>query len=792
MIRHPAFPEDPWRIHETRLDLNILAQTESLFALANGHMGLRGNLDEGEPCGLPGTYLNSFYELRPLAYVEPGYGYPESGQTVINVTNGKLIHLLVDDEPFDVRYGRLAKHERILDMRAGTLERRVEWHSPAGQAVRVASRRLVSFTQRAVAAIAYQVEPMDRPTRVVVQSELVANEPLGDAPLTNDPRKGAPLQAALRSEAHHHRDVAVQLVHRAEVSGLRVAAAMDHFIEGPPDIDISTECSEDEGRVSITTRLEPGQRLRIVKLLAYGWSSRRSRQALLDQVVAALTAARHTGWDGLLAEQRAYVDDFWNNADVELDGDPEVQQAVRFGLFHILQAGARGEDRPIPAKGLTGPGYDGHAFWDTESFVLPLLTCTLPAAAASALRWRYATLPAARARARQLNLSGAAFPWRTINGEESSGYWPASTAAIHVNPDIADAVVRYVGMTGDERFEAETGLPLLVETARMCRSVGHYDSQQRFRIDGVTGPDEYSALANNNVYTNLMAQHNLEAAAAAALRYPERAQALQVTQAEIEDWRATAEKMFIPYDERLGVHPQAEGFTEYEEFDFAGTPPHSYPLLLHIPYFQLYRKQVIKQPDLVLAMQMRSDKFTAEQKARNFQYYECRTVRDSSLSDGTEAVLAAEVGHLDLAYDYLVEAALLDLHDLEHNTRDGVHIAALAGAWIALVDGFGGMRSFGNNLCFSPRLPRQLERLSFKLRYRGSTIQVTALQHLAMYTLLDGSPVQLSHHGEAFLLTGGSPVTRPIPPAPAHPLPSQPPGREPFRRQATRSRHSDT
>ncbi len=782
MIRHPAFPEDPWRIRELKLDVNVLAQSESLFALANGHLGLRGNLDEGEPAGLPGTYLNSFYERRPLAYVEPGYGYPESGQTVINVTNGKLIRLLVDDEPFDVRYGRLDKHERTLDLRAGVLERLAEWTSPAGQRVRVHSRRLVSFTQRAVAAIAYEVEPLDRPARLVVQSELVANEQLTGGVLLNDPRQGAPLQTVLQSEEYHDRDLSVQLVHRTTSSGLRIAAGMDHFVDCPPGADITTLASPDAGRVSITIRLEPGQRLSIVKLLAYGWSSQRSRQALLDQVLAALTAARHTGWDGLVAEQSVYLDEFWNAADVELDGDIEVQQAVRFGLFHILQAGARGEDRPIPAKGLTGPGYDGHAFWDTETFVLPLLTCTLPPAAASALRWRQATLPAARARAQQLELRGASFPWRTINGEESSGYWPASTAAMHINADIADAVVRYVGMTGDTDFEADTGLELLVETARLWRSLGHFDSKQQFRIDGVTGPDEYSGLADNNVYTNLMAQQNLRAAVSAALRHPERAQTLNVTLDELREWRAAADAMAIPFDEERGVHQQSEGFTSHQEWDFEHTPPDRYPLLLHAPYFELYRKQVIKQPDLVLAMHLRGEAFTAEQKARNFDYYERLTVRDSSLSDGTEAVIAAEAGHLDLAFDYLVEAALLDLHDLEHNTRDGVHIAALAGAWIALVDGFGGMRSRGDDLCFSPRLPRQLERLSFKLRYRGRILQVTALPQSAIYALLDGSPVRLSHHGEPFVLTATQAVTRPIPSAPERPRPKQPPGREPFRR----------
>src|SRR5215831_16475281 len=400
MIEDPALTVEEWSVRERGFHLETLAQTESLFALSNGHIGLRGNLDEGEPHGLPGTYLNSFYELRPLPYAEGGYAYPESGQTAINVTNGKLIRLLVDDEPFDLRYGNVEGHERELDLRNGVLRRSVRWTTPAGRTVKVSSVRLVSFTQRAIAAISYEVEALDAPVRVVVQSELIANEAL--PPQSADPRVGAALESALENEEHLAQGTSGLLVHHTRVSGLRIGAAMDHSIEGPPGMVVVSESAPDVARVTVTTRLKPGERLRIVKFVAYGWSSLRSRPAIHDQVRAALSAARLTGWDGLLAEQRAYLDSFWAKADVELDGDPEVQQAVRFALFHVLQAGARGEDRPIPAKGLTGPGYDGHSFWDTEMFVLPLLTYTFPAAAASVLRWRHSILPAARQRARQL------------------------------------------------------------------------------------------------------------------------------------------------------------------------------------------------------------------------------------------------------------------------------------------------------------------------------------------------------------------------------------------------------
>ncbi len=785
MIEQPAFAVDDWSVREDKLRLDFLAQTESIFALSNGHIGLRGNLDEGEPYGLPGTYLNSVYELRPLPYAEAQYGSPESGQTVINVTNGKIFRLLVDDEPFDVRYGEVHTHERELDLRNGVLRRNVRWTSPAGRTINVSSVRMVSFTQRAIAAISYEVEPIDAEVRVVVQSELVANEELPGT--SGDPRAAAVLSSPLESEEHKAYEAGGLLIHHTRASGLRVAAAMEHHVEGPEETTVESESSPDVARVSITARLKPGERLRIVKIISYGWSSKRSRPALHDQVRAALSAAHLSDWDGLLSEQRAYLDEFWARSDVELDGDPEIQQAVRFALFHILQAGARGERRPIPAKGLTGPGYDGHVFWDTEAFVLPVLTLTEPHAVADALRWRQSTLALAKERAHQLGLCGAAFPWRTIAGEECSGYWPAGTAAFHINADIAHAAVRYMDATGDTEFEKKVGLELLVETARLWRSLGYIDATDHFRIDGVTGPDEYSAVADNNIYTNLMAQHNLRSAVEVVKRHPHEAQDLKVDDAEVASWSEAAEKMLIPFDERLGVHPQDEFFTEHEVWNFEGTTPDHYPLLLHFPYFDLYRKQVIKQADLVLAMQIFSDAFTPEQKDRNFDYYEALTVRDSSLSASTQAVIAAEVGHLQLAYDYLGEAALMDLDDLEHNVRDGVHIASLAGSWMALVAGFGGMRFKKGSLSFAPHLPDGITRLAFRVMFRGCRLRVEVTATDATYRLLDGSSLKVKHHGDEITLSKDEPITRSIPPVKAGPRPTQPPGRVPMERGKRRS-----
>jgi alpha,alpha-trehalose phosphorylase len=391
----------------------------------------------------------------------------------------------------------------------------------------------------------------------------------------------------------------------------------------------------------------------------------------------------------------------------------------------------------------------------------------------------------ARDRSQQLGLRGAAFPWRTIRGQECSGYWPAGTAAFHVNADIADAVIRYVMATEDDAFERDFGTELLVETARLWRSLGHHDAVGSFRIDGVTGPDEYSAIADNNVYTNLMAQRNLRAAADAAARHPEVATKLGVDAEEAASWRDAAQSMVIPYDDELGVHPQAEDFTEHDRWDFQNTSSDQYPLLLHFPYFDLYRKQVVKQADLVLAMFMRADAFTDEQKASNFAHYEALTVRDSSLSANTQAVLAAEVGHVELAYDYFAEAALMDLDDLEHNTRDGLHIASLAGAFIAVVAGFGGVRDHRGTLSFAPRLPEALSRLVFRLGFRGRRLRVDISHSQARYTLVEGEPIEIEHHGQKLTVDGRA-LTRRIPSKPNLLPPKQPPGREPVRRKPLR------
>lgn len=754
----------PWSLGLHGVDVDRLAHRESLFALSNGHIGWRGNLDEGDPRGEPGSYVNGVFEERPMPYAEEGYGYPEVGQSVVNVADGQLVRLLVDDEPFDVGSGTLSRHEQRLDLRAGTLRREVAWTSPAGRAVRFTTERLVSFTHRSIAAVRCVVEAVDAPARITLQSELLANEGLED--VHPDPRVQDALERPLEPVGHDARGAAATLLHRTRESRLGIAVAMDHVVESTSATSpsISTDASADLARTTIGIELQPGERLEVVKLVGHEWSADLAPATLRARAEAAVDDALREGWAGLAAGQRARLDEHWACVDVEIDGSPRLQQAVRFALFHVFQSAVRLELRSVPAKGLTGKGYEGHTFWDFEAFVLPVLTSTLPEAAAQALRWRHATLDHARERAAHLRLGGATFAWRTIDGRESSGYWPASTAAFHVNADVAAAVLHYVRSTRDTRFEREAGLEILVETARLWLSLGRRDPEGGFHLDGVTGPDEYSALVDDNVYTNLMARRNLEGAAVVARRHPDVAARFGVADVEIEAWESAAEAMVVPFDERRGVHPQSARWTEQARWDFEGTGADEYPLQEHFPYVELYRKQVVKQADLVLALLFAHDAFTLDEKARAFAYYEPLTVRDSSLSAVPQAVLAAELGHLELAADYLAEAATIDLDDLQGDAEAGVHLASLAGVWLAITAGFGGMREGEDGLSFAPRLPPGITRIAFGIRVHGRVLRIEILPEQSTYRLEDGEPVTVRHFGDALELTPGEAISAPTAP----------------------------
>lgn len=769
-----------WEIVEPELDLDSLGHSESVFALSNGYLGVRGTLDEGEPTVSPGTYLAGFYERFRLPHAEPGYGYPEFGQAIINATDGKVIRLIVDDSPFDVRLGTLHSHRRTLSMRDGTLTREVEWSTPRGRRVKVTSTRLVSFEYRSVSAVRYTVTALDDQVRIILQSELIANESSAPGGRSNDPRVAHVLDAPLHAVAQERSTSGALLVHRTKRSNITVAAATAHEISSTADTEMFVETRPDWARTTMVAELLPGESLTLTKYIGHSTLASRSVPILRSQVSAAIASARHDRWEGLLARQAAHLRAFWDDADVEVTGRPKLTGMLRFSLFQVLQASLRNEGAPVGAKGLTGSGYSGHTFWDTEAFLAPVLASVLPDACADVLRWRASTIDLARARAAELGLKGAAFPWRTIDGTEASAYWPASTAAMHINADIVRAFELYRWATGDESLELDGGLPVLVETARAWISLSHEGKSGKTHLDGLTGPDEYTAVIDDNVFTNLMARRALQAAADRTGAHPDAAASLGVSSAERAHWASVAENMYIPYDPELGVHPACAGFTRFDEWDWERFRD-KHPIQAYAPYFEIYRHQVIKQADLVQAIWWCPEEFTPDQVARNLDYYELRTSRDSSLSATPQSVVCAQAGHLDLALAYLYEAAAVDLEDVQYNADHGLHLASLAGSWLAFTCGLGGRRENADWLQLWPQRPGSIDGYRFRLRWRGIKVEVAVQADQVTVTARGVEELPLRLYDEE-ILVGSQPVVRPLRRVmPLLPEPRQPPGRAPAR-----------
>ena len=588
-----VYPADEWRMVETRFYPKFLAQAETFFSTANGYLGLRGNFEEGRPAYQNGTFVNGFFESWPIVYGEEAYGFATTGQTILNVTDSKVIKLYVDDEPFYLPTASLQRFERVLDMKNAFLDRDLIWETACGKQVSIKSRRMVSFPHRHLAAIVYEVTLLNAEAPVIISSQMV-NEDTREAE-KGDPRRPKGFRnKALIPRIHQSSGNRILLAHETRSSGMTLACGTDHVIETDCPFTTTTHCGEDDGKVVVACDAKIGVPIRLIKYMTYHTSRSAHPGELRDRAERSLDRAVRDGFDSLQTEQRAYMDDFWDRSDVRFEGDVAAQQAIRFNLFHILQASGRAEGVGVPAKGLTGQGYEGHYFWDTEIYVLPFLIYTSPRIARNLLKFRHSHLDKARERARQMDHpKGALFPWRTINGEEASAYYAAGTAQFHINADIMFAMRKYVDATGDVEFLFEAGAEMLVETARLWADLGFFSKRRRgkFCIHGVTGPDEYNTVVNNNTFTNLMARENLWYAAS-CVRFlqaanPERYTALAdetgLEPAEVEGWRRAAEKMYVPFDKRLGIHPQDDGFLDREAWDFENTAHGKVPAAAALP-----------------------------------------------------------------------------------------------------------------------------------------------------------------------------------------------------------------
>jgi len=769
------YPHDPWRLVEKKHNPSRMPQMETLFALANGYLGIRGTFDEGTPVYQKGTLINGFHETWPITYAESAHGYAKTGQTIVNVPDGTLIRLYVDDEPFDLTRGTLVNYERSLDMRTGVLERDVTWEKGSGKQIRIRSRRLVSFEHRHVAAVSYEVTLLNADAPIVISSELVFQEETRS--IAGDQRASRTFaERVLLPQGLQASEGKAILSAMTRGSRMTLACGMDHQVETDGTYALENDSSEERGRVIVSVAGHAGQTVRLTKLLTYHTSRRAPVDELGERADRALERARGAGFEDLVAGQQVYLGQFWDRSDVEVRGDVGLQQVTRFNLFHIYQASARTDGLGLPAKGLTGHGYEGHYFWDTEIYVLPFLVYTSPQVARNLLRFRHRMLDAARTRAREVNQEGALFPWRTINGEEASAYYAAGTAQYHINADVIYALMKYVDVTGDTEFLHQEGAEMLVETARMWRSLGFYSERAdgRFCINSVTGPDEYNTVVNNNAFTNLMARENFRAAAQTLdwirVNKPDRFAALahdiHVTLSEIEDWQRAADRMYLPYDEARGIHLQDDQFLGRKPWDFANTPADKYPLLLHYHPLVIYRHNVIKQADIVLAMVLLGHEFSIEQKRRNFDYYDPLTTGDSSLSVSIQGILAMELGYTEKAIEYVRYALWMDLADVHANVEQGCHIASMGGTWMAIVYGVAGMREHNGRVTFDPRLGSVIEGLRFNLTVQGRrlAVDIEGRKGQVTYLLREGAPLTIGHLEEEVALEPGTPVSRPFTP----------------------------
>lgn len=775
MIDRDLFPVDPWRLVETSYPHVNPGVSETLLGLGNGYLGLRGNHIEGRNALEHGTFINGLHETWKIRHAEQAFGFAEVGQTIVNAPDAKVMRVYVDDEPLSFDEADVREYRRELDFRTGVLSREVLWETPSGKRVRIRDERIVSFVERHLAVLRLEVTVENSDAPVTISCQLLnrqdGEDVYGGVPSMAagspgekagfDPRKAERIGDRVLQPAEYWQDGGRSaLAYRVANSGMTLAVVADHLVETDNEYTARQLVEPDIAKNVFRVQAKAGVPTRVTKLVSYHTSRGVPARELIDRCRRTLDRAAVEGAEAQFAKQAEWLTAFWERSDVRIAGHDDLQQATRWCLFQIAQASARADGAGVSAKGVSGSGYGGHYFWDTEVYVLPFLTYTSPQFARNALRCRVHMLPAARRRAGQLNEGGALFPWRTINGEEASAYYAAGTAQYHINADVSYALGKYVRATGDDDFLYRQGVDIAVETARMWATLGFWRSAagvDTFHIHGVTGPDEYTTVVNDNLFTNVMARYNLrfaarvvrEMAADAPEAYDAAVERLDIDPAEVERWERAADAMHIPFSPALGIHPQDSLFLEREVWDLPATPAEQRPLLLHFHPLVIYRFQVLKQADVVLALFLQGNHFSEAEKLADFEYYDPLTTGDSTLSAVVQSILAAEVGYQDLAHEYFEHAIYVDLGDLHRNASDGVHVASAGGVWTALVCGFGGMRDHDDELSFDPRLPTDWPELSYPLQWHGSQLQITLTADQLMVEVRAGDPVTFSVRGAA-------------------------------------------
>ena len=771
----PQASTDPWRmVIAHRPTESEQARLESLFALANGTLGVRGGLEEGRS-PTQGTFLTGVWERTPIEYHERFPGFARTTDTRVPVPDGTRIDVRLGETLVDLNEGEWLAFEQTLDLKAGCLQRTLHWRSPTGVTLQFDAERIVPLHTHSLVCIRFRVTSTDYSGPITLESALVANNVA--AAQGDDPRIGARIEGGLSITASDADEMLASICQRTRNSHIRLASGQRHRIA--QGLHFARAILEDGQGVQqhYTADMQPRDSVVLEKYVAYAWSQpegKDSETALLHNVTATLENALSQSFDAHRADQADACDTFWREVDLSIDGAPDIEQALRFNLFHLLQSTGRDGSGSAAAKGLTGEGYEGHYFWDAEAFILPVLALTSPEQARSMLQYRVHTLDRARAHAREMNHPlGALYAWRTISGDECSAYFPSGSAQYHINGAIAFAIRLYVDATGDTDLLVDGGAEVLFETARIWLQAGTYNPRRgnAFCICQVTGPDEYTALVDNNYYTNHMAQQHLRYAAVVAAQlandrpdeFARIAAAIHLSEKEIAGWLSAADAMYLPVDPALNIFPQDDDFLDKPRLAIAQHGNHGHrPLLLQLHPLTIYRHQVCKQADVLQAFVLAGNAIDKDSKRRNFDYYEGVTVHDSTLSASTFSIVAGEVGYADKAYKYFLDTLRVDLDNLHGNTSHGVHMAAMAGSWLAFAWGFGGMRSVNGRPSFAPALPAAWRGYQFGIRWQNSHIRVSVTKNGVDYLLREGTSTEILHHGKLLVLSPGQTVSMPL------------------------------
>lgn len=760
--REPIYKIEPWNITEEEFLLKNNYRNETTFSLANGYIGTRGTFEEAYDfdveTGLEGNFVNGFYESEHIRYGEWNFGFPTESQSLLNLPNAKIIKLFIEDEEFSMLTGEIEDYNRVLHMKEGRITRDLIWVSPKGKKIKISISRFVSFNNKNLMEIRYKVTPLNFSGNLKFISAIDAN-------VENHTRKTNPLvdygPFGKRLANDYIDSIKDELYYEGITlnSELSIACGALNKISSENFIRKNFKNYELCG-VSYEFYAKENEEIILDKFIAYSTSLDMNCEKLHGFIKAILSDAEEQGYIEAEREQKEYVEEFWRTADVIIEGDDALQQGIRFNLFHLMQSAGRDGKTGMGAKGLSGEGYEGHYFWDTEMYVLPVFVYTKPDLAKKLLDYRYFTLDKARERARVLGHDkGALYPWRTINGEEASTYFPLGTAQYHINADIAYAFKLYVDVNDDFHYLKDKAAEVLCETARVWADVGSFSEYvgNKYCICAVTGPDEYNAIVDNNFYTNLMARENLRDAIWALnkikekdqLAYDNLVKKIDLKDEEIEYWKKIIENMYFPYDEKRGVYPLDDGFMKRKSWDDSKIPKEKRHLLYenYHPLF-IFRQRMSKQADAILAMYLHSNLFSIEELRKNYDFYQEVTLHHSSLSTCIFGILASQIGYDEEAYKYFSQSARMDLDDYHNNFYAGIHAANMAGTWQGIVNGFAGLRTNKGILELNPTIPKEWNAYSFKIFYKKNLLEIKISKDEIEIRLLEGENLELYVYGE--------------------------------------------